>query len=79
MPESVPSTPPTPLGYIVLVREHDQWKDDWDGEVHPTLEAGMTSLNEALDSGWEAVLTAAHPLTVNRLREALAKKEDDHA
>lgn len=53
---------PQPLGYIVLINETGKWGDDWDGDVHPTLEGGMAALAQAEREGYTAVLTAACPV-----------------
>lgn len=59
-----------PLGYIVLIREHNRWTDTWDGEVHPTIADGERSLAKARRNGWEAVLTAA--VAVDKMPEGTA-------
>lgn len=47
-------------GYIVLTRTPiGSWADDWDGEVHPTLDAGRASLRECSQAGWTCILTEA--------------------
>lgn len=51
-----------PLGYIVLIREHGRWTENWDGELHPTAEAGNASLAGARNAGYTAVLTVAMPV-----------------
>lgn len=51
---SVEPVPPTPrvIGYIVVIQDSTgHWCDDWDGEVHETLEKGLTALAEARESG----------------------------
>ncbi len=65
MTTNPPETAPEPLGYYVLVRQHDRWVADWDGELHPTREAGEKSCAEARADGWEAVLTAAVPFPID--------------
>jgi hypothetical protein len=53
----------TPLGYIVLIREHVRWTDNWDAAVHPTLEEGQRAVAAARAAGYEAVLIAAVPVS----------------
>ena len=56
-----------PLGYAVLTRQADgSWKDDWDGEVHATLDRGLAELTWASSSlGPDSCkLVALHPVEV---------------
>lgn len=57
VPEGLP--PMDPCGWLVLLWEDGAWHDDWDGEVHPTEEAGWAAVSEALAAGWSAVLVRA--------------------
>lgn len=43
-------------GYMVLLRENDQWSDAWDAEVHTTLQTGQASLKECRAAGYVCVL-----------------------
>lgn len=39
------------VGYIVVTEQPDgSWKDDWDGEMHPTLEEAEDSFDGALST-----------------------------
>ncbi|PZG12452.1 hypothetical protein C1I95_25730 [Micromonospora craterilacus] len=51
-----------PVGYIVLIREHDRWCDNWDAEVHTDQTAGGEALTGARAAGYEAILVAAVPV-----------------
>lgn len=52
-----------PIGFLVVLRDpEDRLTDDWDGEVHPDLEAGLASAHEALDAGWVPILCELHPI-----------------
>lgn len=43
------------VGYIVLTLTHGRWCDDWDGEVHPDIDAATVAYDAACDSlGHEA-------------------------
>jgi hypothetical protein len=46
-------------GYIVVIREHDRWHDNWDGTVHLTRGEGEEALAAAGRAGYEAALTVA--------------------
>ncbi len=39
-------------GYVVTGMEHGRMQENWDGEVHATIEAGLKSLAECRASGW---------------------------
>lgn len=44
------------IGYIVAIREHGAWKDDWDGTVHPTRDAARLEAYEAKRLGYKAAV-----------------------
>lgn len=58
-PDSLATTsddaPGSLLGYIVAIREKDEWVADWDGLVHKTLEDGLNACHNA-SAGYDAVL-----------------------
>lgn len=48
-------------GYIVLTEDADgSVRDDWDGEVHPTIKAGALALKECAEAGWTCCLVECH-------------------
>jgi hypothetical protein len=55
------ATPTGPVGFVVLTRQPDgSWRDDWDGEVHATGEAGEAAMLECARAGHESMLVACH-------------------
>lgn len=56
---------PEPAGYLVAGEEDGRLVADWDGEVHPTREAGDTALAECHAAGYTGWgLYALTPITV---------------
>jgi hypothetical protein len=47
---------PRTYGWEVLLNCNDRWTNDWDGKVHPTIEAARASLAKAADSEWTAAI-----------------------
>ncbi|HET6916642.1 MAG TPA: hypothetical protein VFH56_11185 [Acidimicrobiales bacterium] len=43
-----------PIGYVVAINYGDArgWQIDWDGEVHPTVEAALAECMEANGEEW---------------------------
>ena len=56
--DALDARPGTTAGYVVLVWEHRQWKEDWDGTVHLTREDGEASLRECSRAGYFCRLAA---------------------
>lgn len=52
-----------PIGYVVAIREHDRWTENWDGELHKSVEAARRSRNEAEAGGYEALVTELRAVT----------------
>jgi len=60
--EDYAETPdPIPVGYIVLLREHGEWHDNWDGDVHADIRDGQEALADALRASFDAILCALVP------------------
>jgi hypothetical protein len=54
-----------PIGYIVVIREHERWAANWDGEIHPTRERCDEEVRLAHAAGFEAMATALAPFPTN--------------